>query len=327
MFTRQGSLLAQLVGACALTLALAATAPSGVRASQGEPAFGDPSAEGIALPTWRSRYVWSENDGYSGWSTDVFGSDSAAYEFAPGLQGVGSLWAWPTGDREYRPGGGEWFLRAPGTTRIARATVDLAYRTKVFAHLCLDAGLRSRDEGRDTHRDCKPPAQPATEDGYVQAFSDPDAAPKATEAYMQLVMPSCNNPADTPCSKYIPSKDPVGNGPMVRAKAVSLVLVDDDLPIVTGSDAFYELDGRYINGREVYPLMISASDAGAGIGRIAFDHVGHSTLADRAAPCDPNHRTPELGARICPPPHEETLVDSQTATSAFSRIVTSDAGT
>jgi hypothetical protein len=34
---------------------------------------------------------------------------------------------WPVGEREYRPGGAEWVLRAPGTTRIAKVTLDLGY--------------------------------------------------------------------------------------------------------------------------------------------------------------------------------------------------------
>jgi hypothetical protein len=51
------------------------------------------------------------------------------------------LWLWPVDEREYRPGGAEWVLRAPGTTRIAKVTLDPGYRTKLFAHHCLEIGL------------------------------------------------------------------------------------------------------------------------------------------------------------------------------------------
>ena len=260
------------------------------------------------LPTWTSDYEWPDGHGYAGWGEGVTGAaERDAFGLTPGLGAFPGLWMWPIGDREYRPGGAHWSLRAPGTTRIARATFDLAYRTKVFAQHCLVTGLRTGEETRDGTTECKPPAPPAREDDHPVSLFDPAGAPTAKEAFVELDLPECRTGRPQPCSKHIPSLDPTTNGPMARVRRVRLVLVDDDLPVVTPSRAFFELDGRYIDGRQSYPLRVDVSDAGAGVRGIDISHRGwpapgdqHPALAAYASACDPAHRTPELGARVCP---------------------------
>jgi hypothetical protein len=77
----------------------------------------------ISLPTWGSTYAWPASDGYAGWEHRIHTADADAYRLATGLGGRPGLWLWPTGGRGYGPGGAEWVLRAPGTTRIARASL------------------------------------------------------------------------------------------------------------------------------------------------------------------------------------------------------------
>jgi hypothetical protein len=69
-----------------------------------------------------------------------------------------------------------------------------------------------------------------------------------------LAVPRCEHGNAESCEKWIPVRDPLKDGAFVRVTAVDMVLVDDDDPIVQPSEAFYELDGTYIDGRQTYPL-------------------------------------------------------------------------
>src|SRR4051812_45130474 len=219
--TARLAVLATLVGGVLFAASPAAAAPPAA------PAAEPPT---ITLPIWRSTYGWSAGDGYAGWDKVLSTPDAAAYGFGPGLADQPGLGLWPTGGREYGPGGAQWVLRAPGTTRIARASVELSYRDPVFAHHCLQVGLRTATGDRDARQDCKPPAPPATQDGYQVQIADPSGAPTAKEAYVELLVPACKNANPQACTKWIPAKAPLEGGPFSRVKAIDLTLVDDDAP-------------------------------------------------------------------------------------------------
>ena len=228
--------------------------------------------------------------------------DPAGYGLVSALGGNPGLWSWLTGDREYRPGYGEWLLEAPGTTRIASADLELAYADKLFAHHCLELGLRDgARHGRDVVRHCSPPPPPAAQEHWNVPLADPSPEPASKQAYVRVEMPICNNPAPTPCSKWIPALDPLKNGHIARVKHVDMVLVDDDLPTPVSSGQFRTFEERYINGRESYDVALSANDPGAGVARLAFEHLGTGDALAHDVRCDPAHHTPELGSRICPP--------------------------
>lgn len=294
---RVGRRLRLLVAAAVLALGLGVPAKVVLSASSDES-----PAPPLTLPSWTSDYFWSSGDGYAGWHKNVTASDDSAYGLEAGLPGDPGLWVWPTGEHRYAPGGAEWLLRAPGTTRIARAHLAFSYRPKLFAHHCLAIGLRDGDVQRDQRVWCKPPA-PTTQDNYNLGLADPSGTPSAQEVYVQIVVPNCKGKSAA-CSKYIPAQDPQANGVMVHVSSVRMVLVDDDLPVVTPSKAFYELDGTYIDGEQSYPLRVESDDAGAGITRIDIDHSGWSgpqpPLAAHASACDLHHHTAELDARVCP---------------------------
>lgn len=267
----------------------------------------------VSLPTWQSHYDWAGGDGYSGWERFAFGPSAEGYGLEAGLGQQPGIWQWLRGDREYRPGGAEWILRAPGTTRIASATLSVRSAPKLYAHHCVEVGLRVGLESRAARRDCSPPTE--AEAPLQVALSDPSPAPTAKETYVRVEMPVCKNPKDTACSKWIPALDPLANGHIARTERVDLVLVDDDLPLPRAAGAFRDLHGTYINGRETYALLASATDAGAGVEHVALEHAGHGDLHRRAASCDTRHRTAELGSRICPPSHAAT---ANVATDRFS---------
>ena len=255
----------------------------------------------VSLPVWDSAYHWDDGHGYVGWRPQTLAGDPFAYSFAEGLAGRPGLWLWLTGDREYRPGAGEFVFHAPGTTRIASAALRVSYRDKLFAHHCLELGLRVGSATQAADRHCKPPEDPASVDRYDVSLADPSDRPTSKEAYLRVEMPVCSNPADTPCSKHIPALDPVRNGPMARLDQVDMVLVDDDVPVVLASGSLADLAGLYIDGSAEYAATVSASDAGAGISTTRLELVGERSLGDRAASCDPTHHTASLGGAICPP--------------------------
>jgi|tagenome__1003787_1003787.scaffolds.fasta_scaffold20987159_8 hypothetical protein len=267
-----------------------------------------PAPPDITLPTWQSTYSWSAADGYFGWHRNVLAGDDEAYGLDTALGGRPGLWVWPRGGRRYGPeSGAEWVLRAPGTTRIARATVLVSFRDDLFAHHCLRITLRSDSETRDGRLDCKPPhsssaVEPGFHDYRVQ-LADPSGQPVSKELSVQISLPICAKRDDRSCSKMIPAKDPLPDGPVVQVKSADLVLVDDDAPVVTPSGPFFDLDGRYIDGRQTYPLHVDSSDAGAGISAIDIEHRGwpgpQPPLARHAVECDPHHQTAGLDARIC----------------------------
>lgn len=302
-FVRRGGRRRWALGVAVLSLVVVGVASaSGFAAAVGG---GDSPAPGITLPTWRSTYAWPAGDGYAGWEQRARAADDDAYGFAPGLAGHPGLWVWPVGGREYGPGDAEWVLRAPGTTRIARATVSVAYTNKLYAHHCLRIALRSDAETRDVRLACKPPAPPASQDNYELRLADPVGAPTAKELSVEILVPACEKNTASACSKWIPVKDPLKDGAFVQVKSADLTLVDDDDPVVTPSKAFFELDGTYIDGRQTYPLRIDSTDAGAGVTRIDVEHTGwpgpQPPLAEHAVECDAHHHTAALGARICPP--------------------------
>lgn len=257
------------------------------------------------LPTWRSTYSWASGDGYAGWTRRLLGVTDGAYGLETGLGGRPGLWLWPQGGREYGPGAAEWVLRAPGTTRIASARIAFEYRDKLFAQHCLRFGLRVADEQRTAWEACKPPTPASSQDHAELRLADPSGEPTAKELYVQIAIPACKSGNAKSCEKWIPVKDPLKDGAFVRIKSVDLVLVDDDLPVVQPSQAFYELDGTYIDGRETYPLRIDSTDAGAGVTRVDIEHTGwpgpQPPLAEHVTSCDAHHHTAALGARICPP--------------------------
>jgi hypothetical protein len=260
---------------------------------------------GLVLPSWHSSYGWSAGDGYAGWTPRVIDADRDAYGLETALGGKPGLWLWPRGGRSYGPGAGEWVLEAPGTTRIASARITFAYEPKVFAHHCLRLGLRVADEQRSAWEACKPPTPASTRDQVEVQLADPSGAPTAKQLYLQLAVPGCEHANAKSCEKWIPEKDPLGEGGYARVTSVDLVLVDDDLPVVRPAGAFFELDGRYIDGRQTYPLRVDVEDAGAGVTGLAVDHTGwpgpQPPLVEHESACDPRHHTDALGARLCPP--------------------------
>ena len=272
---------------------------------------GETRAQTTSLPTWQSAYDWGAGHGYAGWHQQGLGAPSGPYGSTASLESRPGLWLWPMGEAWYRPGGSEWTITAPGTTRIASASLRFAYRERLFSHHCVNAGLRTSEGVTSGLSQCKPPNDVASRDAWPVAFADPDPTPASKQAFVDISMPDCTSGKAAGCERWIPSQDPLGHGSMLRVDGVDLVLVDDDLPVVTPSEAFYELAGKYIAGTETYPLRIDVTDAGAGIASVAVLHEGHPNLAERTSPCDPTHNTPALDSRICP---EQDALDTEVDT-------------
>jgi hypothetical protein len=281
------------VATVAAVLGLAA-APSGAYAAV------------VTLPLWHSTYDWRLGDGSEGWKATGDNADPFAYGLGSPAAGAAGPWIWLTGDREYRPGGAEWHLTAPGTTRIAAVSLQLAYRDKLFAHHCLEAGLRVADQVRDQRRSCAPPSAPATPDRYDVTLADSASEPTAKEAFFRIEMPPCHNPAPTPCSKWVPRLDPVKNGGMVRASRIAIDLVDDDRPEARASGPLRELADRHVDGKSAYDVNVTGTDPGAGVRRVGLERAGVGNVTGAESPCDPAHHTPALDAAVCPPSHGAT---------------------
>jgi hypothetical protein len=251
-----------------------------------------------ALPTWTNDYPWLEDSGqgYVGFHHDTTAPDGA-YGFATNLGGNPGLWLYPIGGQRYVPAQAEFTYTAPGTTRLLSASLDIAYRNKVLAHHCLDVGLRTDDTIVDSNDHCEPVHPPDSQAEFHVDLADPNADPVSKVLYFQLLMPDCQS---GPCDKNIPALDPLENGGYARLKGLRMVLVDDDLPTVSPSGAFFDLASSYINGTQTYGLTTSADDQGSGVQRAWVERVGDGELASGDAPCDPGHNTEALDNRICP---------------------------
>lgn len=292
------------------------------------------------LATWQSGYDWAARHGYGGWNEESTAVDSGAYSFARGLPGGPGLWIWPTGDRRYEPGSGEWVYRAPAASRIAAVRARLSYDPRVLSHHCIHVELQTElpvedDGGEDPDgpdEDEEGPTEGDEEDGdrqdappdarAVDDFSfckpvhgreditvdltDPSgSAPTATRVAVRLEI-DCDKQRRKACVKHIPAADPEKNG--LQVQAVDLRLTDDDLPSVEEpSGEFRELAGQYIGGADAHPLSFLAEDASSGIARVGVQTEDGRVLKSQEADCDPTHHRADLGARICPGAAAEDL--------------------
>jgi hypothetical protein len=252
----------------------------------------------VALPTWRNTYDWpTAGHGYVGVHAGT--SVAGAYGMQANLGSQHGAWLWPVGDRSYGPGYAEWTYSAPGTTRIAKASVSYAYRNKLLAHHCLRTGLRTADTSTTSFEHCKPIAPPDSQRDVSFDLADPAQNPTSKELYFRVAFPPCADSTSPSCTKYIPALDPLSTGGYARLKRLDLTLVDDDKPVVTASARLWDLGYDYTRGG-ISPLTVTASDGGAGISRIWVERVGVGEIAARTSPCDPTHRTTPLDNRICP---------------------------
>lgn len=249
------------------------------------------------LPTWTNDYPWlgDSGQGYVGIGNDTTAA-AGAYGFAPALGGEPGLWLYPIGDQRYSPGQAEFTYAAPGTTRIASATLDISYRNKVLAHQCLAVGLRTADGVVDGKTYCNPPLPPDSQSEVHVELADPADSPTAKQLFFQLVVPPC---VSGPCSWNIPQLDPLATGGYARLESLHMVLVDDDDPIADATGDLASLADTYIDGRQSYGVTISAHDPGSGVVSAGLTANGTEVLG-RTAPCDPTHNTAALDDRICP---------------------------
>ncbi len=283
------------------------------------------SPPAIAPGIWNSSYPWQQSSGYNEWTPNVQSALTNGYELKRGYGGRPGLWIWPVGspaagDNLYPPGYAEFAFTAPGTTRIARASVDLAYRSALYTSHCTEIGLRTRGETRDRDTDCLAPIPDRVvidshgETAYrnVPLF-DPATNPTAKQAYARIFVPSCTLLSIELCSKLIPTQDPLHFGPYLQVQRADMTLVDDDRPTVQTLGSLADLNGKYVAGNEAYELEATAADAGAGIASAQIDHTSpapssqQQTLGTESAPCDPSHGTLGLGARICPASDSMTI--------------------
>jgi len=220
-----------------------------------------------------------------------------AYSFAQGRPSGAGVWVWPTGDRRYPPGWAQWSYTAPGTTRLLSAKVALSYTPRLLSHHCVRVAAYVGDEQRGGTVFCKPPGPPAGVGNVDVDLGDPAENPTAKQLVLRIEIP-CKKNNDKACNKYIPAAPPEQNG--VRFSTVDMVLVDDDKPVPAPAGEWWDLRDGYVNGQGTHGLTLAASDAGAGITRVAVEEVGVGELDAGVAPCDPTHHTPELDARICP---------------------------
>jgi hypothetical protein len=252
-----------------------------------------------SLPTWRNLYDWPNGHGYVGWHTASSGQ-AGAYGMQPNLGGNYGLWLWPVGGTSYSYSQGqyaEWTYTAPGTTRLASATLILSYRNKLLAHHCLDVGFRDGSGAIVTHNEhCTPVKPPDSQRQVTISLVDPATNPTSKVLYFRIRV-DCGG-AGT-CSKNIPQLDPLSTGAYARLQKVDMTLVDDDVPVVTPSGLLWDLRYDSTTGG-VFQVTATATDAGSGINRVWLEREGAGTIASADAPCDPAHNTPSLDARICP---------------------------
>lgn len=248
-----------------------------------------------SLPTWRNLYDWSASgQGYVGWHSSTTASDDYGMQSALGDQY--GLWLWPLGGKKTydTTDYAQWTYTAPGTTRLKAVTLSYAWTNKLLAHHCIDVGFLDASGNVVTRREaCKPPPQSPLE----ITLTDPSDNPTSNVLYFRIDV-DCGGASS--CSKTIPEKDPLKNGPYARLLEADMTLVDDDNPVVTPSGPFYDLRFQYIDGRQTYSLTTSADDAGAGIVRAWAERLGSGEILSSDAPCDPTHNTEVLDSRICP---------------------------
>lgn len=277
-----------------------------------------PATPASAQPTWRNLYDWPNGHGYVGWRSSS-SAPPGAYGIATNLGGNFGLWLWPAGGDYLGTYEAEWTYTAPGTTRIQRLTLAFAYRNKLLAHHCITVGLRTDSSVVTQTEWCKPVKPPDSQREVNVVFADPGANPTSKTLFFKIRM-DCKDAAS--CVKHIPALDPLATAGFARLKLVDMTLVDDDLPNVTPSGSFWELDGNYSNGRVSYDLTVDAADAGAGITRSWVERLGAGTLFSSSAPCDPTHHTEVLDSRICPPGHSfTTMIDTNPFPEGTNRFV------
>jgi hypothetical protein len=274
-------------------------------------------AVAVPLPTWRNVYDWPNGHGYVGWRDAT--SSSSLYGLQPNLGGNPGLWIWPRGG-DYPDGGyAEWSYTAPGTTRISNVQLNFAYRNKLLAHHCIAVGLRTGTTTIAQNEWCTPARPPDSQRDVAVSLVDPSTNPTSKVLFFRVRMDCKNTPG---CTKHIPAHDPLTTGGYARLKFVDMTLVDDDLPVVTPSGSFWELDENYSNGRVSYDLTVASQDAGAGIERSWVDRVNAGTLVLSNAPCDRTHHTTALDTRICPESHSfATQVDTNPFPEGTNRFV------
>src|SRR5438445_7606384 len=174
------------------------------------------------LPTWRNLYDWPNGHGYVGWHT-ASSSQAGAYGMQSALGGQYGLWLWPTGGSAYAYTNGnyaEWTYAAPGTTRLANASIQFTYRNKLLAHHCIDIGFRDAGGAVVTHNEhCKPVTPPDSQRGVTVSLVDPASNPTSKVLYIRIRV-DCGG-AST-CSKNIPQLDPLSTGGYVRATKVDM---------------------------------------------------------------------------------------------------------
>ncbi len=317
---QQGMLLTAFVAIAASALLLASIASP---ASADTPIElnirpGSPAAPQVTQPAWNSAYPWQQISGYNTWTPFKSTALPAGYELRSGYQGRPGLWLWPTGSsaaggKAYTPGYAEFAFAAPGTTRIARASIDVAYRSNLYLSHCTAFGLRTSTSLRATEDRCTLPVPDAvTLDSHGEtsyrniALFDPSGSPTANEAFARIYIPNCLLLPAALCTKWLASMDPLNFGPYLQVRKVSMTLVDSDLPVVITSGNLPPLDGKYVDGSQTYDLTTDANDGGAGIAKIQLDHTSlvpssqQETLARTPDTCDPSHQTASLGSRICP---------------------------
>ena len=250
--------------------------------------IGSGTAAAADAPRWVSTYDWPAGDGASGWASATSGTPGP-YGFSADRPGRPGLWVWPSGGA-YPPARALWRLPAPGTTRIASATVTATFPNRLLSHHCVEVALGDRAPVVD----CKP--RPDANGTTTASYALKDPAAAAAALTIGLVEP-CDKVHAAACTKHVPAAAPERNG--LRVLRAALVLTDDDAPAAQAAGPLHDLAGEYIDGRGSIDVTLAGQDAGSGIAALALERGG-SDLFTRTAPCDPRHRTPELGARVCP---------------------------
>lgn len=248
----------------------------------------------VALPTWSNTYDWSASgQGYVGWHASTNAADD--YGIDEALGDNYGLWLWPLGGHKVYNSGdyAEWTYTAPGTTALESVSLSYEWSENLFAHHCVDVGLRAADGVVVSHNEnCKPPKQHP----LALTLTDPKPEPTAKVLFFRIHV-DCGG-AKT-CSKTIPEKDPLKNGAFVRPLKVDMTLVDTDDPLVTPSGPFFDLAGTAIYGDRSYRLNADADEPGSGVTRVWVEQ-NETEIASIDSVCDPAHNTPELDNRICP---------------------------
>jgi hypothetical protein len=306
--------------AWALALALvgpALAAPAVHALTETDPAASAQTASAApgmpGLPTWRNLYDWPAGHGHVGWNEVTTAPDRADYGFARGTVDGPGLWVWPAGqDRSYTPPTvAEWRYQAPGTTRALSVAVELDYAPRLLSNHCVNLVLRdAAGATRATTGFCNTPADHTSDARPTThvSLSDPDpSAPLAKQVAIGFSV-KCDKPNPSDCTRVISNADSLKDG--VHVHRVDMTLVDDDRPVPAPAGEWFA--NRYDNGESPRTLTMAASDAGAGVTRVAAEEIGVGELDHADAACDPTHHTPALDTRICPPSFSaQTTIDAR----------------